>query len=154
MTTPTRTQYRFNKLSTLLAELSQRDLTTAQTSELLDCKRVTAIKRLSELRAAGLIKDGVCTDRRVPLFHLVGSPEQIANFIADISVSRPRRRAVSRATAPSHTLVARCLADPSRHLHIAHDDEPFVPRLHRFKPFRDGLVAALFGAPVAREARP
>jgi hypothetical protein len=135
-------------LSALLTELGRHDITTVQATQSLDCTRGAAKKLVRELRAAGLIKVSTYIDRRVPLFHLVGSPEQIAKFMADISVPP-----TPRTPAPSRTLVERCLADPSRHLHIARDDEPFVPRLHRFKAFRDDLVAALFGAPAAHGAR-
>jgi hypothetical protein len=148
MTIPSRTQHRIDMLSALLTELGRHDITTVQAAQFLDCTRSAAKKLVRELRAAGLIKVSTYIDRRVPLFHLVGSPEQVAKFIADISVPP-----TPRTPSPSRALVAQCLADPSRHLHIALDDEPFIPRMHWFNPFRDGLVAALFGAPAAHGAR-
>lgn len=145
MTIPARTKFRIDTLSTLIDEFGRRSLTTTDAAAFLKCTRPAAKKRMRELRAADLIEISTNIGGRVPLFRLVGSPEQIAKFIADVSAPP-----APRTPAPSRTLVEQCLADPSRHLHIARDDEPFVPRLHRFRPFRDGLVAALFGAPTAR----
>ncbi|WP_147328073.1 hypothetical protein [Duganella sp. BJB476] len=85
---------------------------------------------------------------RAPIYHLTTDIQRIETFIADLKAQKP----IPRNRTRYGTLLERAEKDPSRHLHVMQDDTHYQPPMHRFKPFRDGLVAALFGPAAGAHA--
>lgn len=143
-----RTQKRINKITELIAVLRQRDITAQQAADLLSMSTGGGKSYMRELRCAEVVD--VITHRSTragqpaPVYRLTGDDAVIDAYLAALN------QCESHATPePRSTLLERALKDPTRHVHIMHDDAHYQPTMHRFIPFRDALVAALFGAPGA-----
>jgi hypothetical protein len=139
------TQQRIDRLAILVDEFRRRDLTITQVADFLSLSHAGARKYVRELADWSLVTIFSYTfgsvGQRAPQFRLTGTSEQVAEFFAAVNAQEwapPKQKG-------SISLLRQCQADPSRHLHLLCDDTPYTPVLHRFKPFRDGLVAALFG---------
>lgn len=142
MSHSSRTQKRIDLLARLLAEFAKRDLSITEAAEIVQYTRSGARNFIRELRLAGLVQIGgeyAGGSSPPATYHLIGTPAQVQAYVDTISGAAPR------APKPPSTLLERCLADPTRHLHVLRDDTYIKPVMHCFTPFRDGLVAALFG---------
>ena len=145
MTLAARSQQRINLMLGLIAELGKRNLSVHETADFLRMTNAGAKNYMRDLRVSGLVTAVGQTfgdiGPRAPVYGLTSDQALINKFIADLHAFQlPKRR-----TKPCGTLLAQALQDPTRHVHLLRDDTYYVPVLHRFKPFRDGLVAALFG---------
>jgi hypothetical protein len=150
MTLPARSQNRITMMSSLIAELGQRDITIQQAADHLRMTHAGGKNYMRDLRIAGLVTLIGATSGTVgvpaPLYRLTTGQAAIDTYLADLRAFRlPKRQ-----TRPDGTLLAQALKDPTRHVHLLRDDAAgFKPVMHRFTPVRDSLFAALFGAPGA-----
>ena len=144
-----RTQKRINKITNLIAVLRQRDITAQQAAELLFMSTGGGKSYMRELSCAEVV-DVIChrstrAGQPAPIYRLTGDDAVIDAYLAALNLCDPQI-----AAEPRSTLLERALKDPTRHVHVMFDDAHHAPTMHRFKPFRDPLVTALFGAPGAR----
>ncbi len=151
MTLPIRSQQRITMMSSLIAELGQRDVTIQQAADFLHMSHAGGKNYMRDLRVAGLIsivgETAGVVGQPAPIYRLTTDQAKIDKYLADLRAFRlPKRQ-----TRPDGSLLAQALKDPTRHVHLLRDDAAgFKPVMHRITPVRDSLVAALFGAAGAR----
>ncbi len=152
MTLPLRSQYRIQALTNLIAELSRRPMTVQQTADFLGMTHAGAKNYMRDLRTSGMIDAPDYRSGHVgppaPIYHLTTNTACIAGYLAALQANEPPPSCRPVGT----TLLAQCLQDPTRHLHVMVDDTHYQPPMHRVKPFRDCLVAALFGPTAGAHA--
>lgn len=97
-----------------------------------------------------LAKRLVKTDRQHPTtyFSVCASPEFVADILKQLTYDTSRPMPKPPGTKPQ---AERLVSDPSRHFHLAADDEHVTVRIPHKKhiPASDPLLAAFFGQVVA-----
>ena len=146
MTLSAQSKKRADHMVGLIAQLAKRDLTIQQTAEHLAMSSAGAKNYMRDLRGAGLVTvfgHRTGNTGQAPIYSLVENEAAIEAFLADMRLGKPRQPAAPERA----TLLSQALKDPNRHIHLMRDDTYHPTTLHRFKPSRDALVTALFGAP-------
>ncbi len=150
-----RTQARIDNLKLLIATMGERgEMLRDDIGELLHFTPSGVRKYVAELREASLIElaryaDGTATFLGWPVYKLVDDEQRVSEFIASLDAGGVSKRGPGSAKK-SQLAVAQRMA--GRHFHILSDDTHYAVRVSRTPPFRDPLVAALFGAPRAHQA--
>ena len=149
MTLPAPSQKRVAFMAGLVLELTARDLTIPQAAEHLGMTQAGAKNYIRDLRGANLVTSvghiRGTAGQPAPIWHLTSDKAAIDQYMAALREGKAPKRPIG----PRATLLGQALKDPARHLHMLRDDTHYAPTIHRFKPFRDPLVTALFGAPGA-----
>lgn len=142
------TEQRIKNMRALVAELANREMMAGDIADFLSYGSSGTRKYINDLRAAGVMEiaryvDG--TDRQLgtAVYCIVDDPERLAAF--DELLEAPPQKRVG-VGAPS--MLTKAQRDPSRRIHIMHDDMPVQLRMHRDMPIRHTeLMAAFFGLP-------
>lgn len=124
-----RTSERAENMRRLVAVMMTREMSAGDVTRFLGMARSGARNYTNELLAANIATSRVAGAMgRTPYFR-IPDHERAKAFLANL----PRR-----SGAPSN--YARALLDPSRHIHIATDDEPTAPRVLRIKVEPDPMA--------------